>query len=125
MKQLSNHSQISAKVIKVLTLVAIITILCSLFTVTTFATSTDVAGTVQSAFATYVKPQIMKAVNGVVMPIIDAILSVIFIVFIVMAGVNYKKHSGGDFEWHVPAILFAGLVVALTAPLWMWKMIGW
>ena len=125
MKQLSDHSWLSAKVTKVLTLLAIITILSSLFTVTAFATSTDVAGTVTTAFGTYMKPQIMKAVNGIVMPIIDAVLAIFFIVKIVMAGVNYKHNAGGDFEWHIPAILFAGLVISLSAPLWMWKIIGW
>jgi hypothetical protein len=127
MKLSSHKFWNSAKLKRILALLAELTILCSLLAVTAYATTTnnDVAGTVQTAFGTYVKPQIMKAVNGVVMPIIDAILSVLFVVFIVMAGVNYKKHSGGDFEWHVPAALFAGLIVSLTAPLWMWSMIGW
>jgi len=30
-----------------------------------------------------------------------------------------------DFEWHIPAIIFCSLVVSLTAPLWIWNIIGW
>jgi hypothetical protein len=127
MNQLTNKFQISTKTKRIIILTAMLTVVCSIFTVTAFAatTNTDVGGNLQSAFQTYLQPQIIKIVNGVVLPIIDVVLAVYFLVKIVMAGVNYKKNPGGEFEWHVPAILFAGLVIALTASLWMWGIIGW
>jgi hypothetical protein len=127
MKQSFFHFRISTKTKRVLISLSMLAILFSLSSVTAYATAanSDVAGTMQTAFGTYMKPQIIKAVNGIIMPIIDAVIAIFFIIKIVMAGVNYRSNSGGNFEWHVPAILFAGLVISLTAPLWIWGIIGW
>ena len=35
---------------------------------------------------------------------------------------HYRKH--GQFEWAAPAILFACLVFTLTAPTYIWKILG-
>ena len=35
---------------------------------------------------------------------------------------DYRKH--GQFEWTGPAILFACLVFTLTAPTYIWSIIG-
>ena len=35
---------------------------------------------------------------------------------------DYRK--SGQFEWTAPAILFACLVFTLTAPLYIWQIIG-
>ena len=35
---------------------------------------------------------------------------------------DYRKH--GQFEWAAPAILFACLVFTLTAPLYVWQILG-
>ena len=35
---------------------------------------------------------------------------------------DYRKH--GQFEWAAPAILFACLVFTLTAPLYIWQILG-
>ena len=101
-------------------------ILVSLFTATAYASTAggNVSKAVDNAFNTYMKPQIMEIVNNVIFIVIDAVLGVFFIVKLVMAGISYHK-NGGQFEWHVPAILLAGLVVSLSAPLWIWSMIGW
>jgi hypothetical protein len=39
-----------------------------------------------------------------------------------MAYFDYRKH--GQFEWAAPAILFACLVFTLTAPKYIWKILG-
>lgn len=105
---------------------AVAMVFVSLFTTTAYASTAgnNVSKAAEDAFNTYMKPQIMDVVNNIVFVIIDAVLGVFAIVKLVMAGVSYRK-NGGEFEWHVPAILLAGLVVSLTAPLWMWKMFGW
>ncbi len=98
----------------------------SLFTATAYASTAggNVSKAVDNAFNTYMKPQIMEIVNNVILIVVDAILAVIFIIKLVLSGMSYHK-NGGQFEWHVPAILLAGLVVSLSAPLWIWSMIGW
>ena len=40
----------------------------------------------------------------------------------VLAYFDYRKH--GQFEWTAPAILFACLVFTLTAPLYIWTILG-
>ncbi len=126
MKTLPNSIAEPAKVKKFLVLLIALSLLFSLMAVTVYATATnnDVAGTMQNAFDTYVQPQIVKAVNHVVLPIIDGVLIISLVVTLVLAGINYKHNPGGHFEWHIPAILFAGLVVCITAPLWMWTILG-
>ena len=39
-----------------------------------------------------------------------------------MAYFDYKKH--GQFEWTGPVILFACLILTLTAPTYIWTIIG-
>ena len=126
MKQLT-QMRISAKTKRFLTLLVALTLLCSLFAITAYATTTnnDVAGGVTSAFDTYMKPQYKKIVNNVVFPIIDAIVAVFFIVKTIFAIVNYRKSTGAEFEWHAPALLFCALVIAATGPLWVWGLIKW
>jgi hypothetical protein len=108
-------------------MLAALTILLSIFALTALATTTknDVAGAAQDSFETYLKPQIIKAVNEILLPIVDGILAILFIIKIATAGMNYRNGLGEGFGWHVPAILFIGLVVSLTAPLWLWVIIGW
>jgi len=54
--------------------------------------------------------------------VIDLILAVLFFVKISTAYLDYRKH--GTFEWTAPAILLATLIFALTAPLYIWEIIG-
>lgn len=88
-----------------------------------FADTTDVAGAVTTAFGTYMKPQIKSITNGVIMPVLDGCLVIAAIVSAVMAWFNYKKQ--GQFRWEVLAVIGGCLVLSLSAPLWMWKAIGW
>ncbi len=83
--------------------------------------SGDVAGAIQGTWDT-AKTQIKTVVNNVVFPVIDLILAVLFFAKLAMTYMEYRKH--GQFEWAGPAILFATLVFSLTAPLYIWGIIG-
>ena len=81
----------------------------------------DVAGAVNQAW-TGASGQIKTVVNSVVFPALDMILAIAFFGKLGMAYFDYRKH--GHFEWAGPAILFACLVLALTAPLYLWTIVG-
>lgn len=95
-------------------------LLVSVFSMTALA-SGDVAGAVQSTWNT-AQGQIKTVVNSVVFPVIDMILAVLFFAKIGTAYFDYRKH--GQFEFAAPAILFACLVFTLTAPLYIWGVVG-
>ncbi len=90
---------------------------------TAFASSGtgDVASVIQSTW-TAAAGQIKSVVNNVVFPALDMILAVAFFGKVCMSYFDYRKH--GQFEWAGPAILFACLVLALTAPLYIWTIVG-
>lgn len=81
----------------------------------------DVAGAVNEAW-TGASGQIKTVVNSVVFPALDMILAIAFFGKLGMAYFDYRKH--GQFEWTGPAILFACLVFTLTAPTYIWNIIG-
>ena len=106
---------------KILVVVAMLALLVSVMSVTAFAASGDVAGAVQSTWNA-AKVQIKSVVNNVVFPVIDLVLAVCFFAKVALVYMDYRKH--GQLEWTPPAILFATLVFALTAPLYIWDIIG-
>ena len=81
----------------------------------------SVAGAVESTW-TAASGQIKSVVNKVVFPATDMILAIFFFVKLGTAYFDYRKT--GQFEWTAPAILFACLVFTLTAPLYIWGIIG-
>lgn len=95
-------------------------LLAACFSMNAFATG-DVAGAVSSTWTT-AQGQIRTVVDSVVFPVIDVILAVLFFVKIGTAYFEYRKH--GQFEFAAPAILFACLVFTLTAPLYIWGVVG-
>ena len=95
--------------------------LVSIFSITAFAASGDVAGAIENTWDA-AKVQIKQVVNNVVFPVIDLILAVLFFAKLSMAYMDYRKH--GQFEFTAPAILFATLVFSLTAPLYVWQILG-
>ena len=109
------------KYTKILVVVAMLALLVSVMFVTAFAASGDVAGAVQSTWNA-AKVQIKSVVNNVVFPVIDLVLAVCFFAKVALVYMDYRKH--GQLEWTPPAILFATLVFALTAPLYIWDIIG-
>ncbi|MBU5439742.1 DUF3852 domain-containing protein [Tissierella sp. MSJ-40] len=111
------------KVYKRSTLIICIVLMFTLmFSTTAFAAgSGDVAGAIEGTWKD-ASGQIKTVVNKVVFPAIDLILAVFFFAKLGMAYFDYRKH--GQFEWSGPAILFACLVFTLTAPTYIWKILG-
>lgn len=83
------------------------------------------AGNVSSAIENTWKSaqtQIKSVVNNVVFPVVDMILAILFFVKLATAYMDYRKH--GQFEFAAPAILFGCLIFSLTAPTYIWSVLG-
>lgn len=107
---------------KILIIFCLITVMTCMLSVTALAAgSGDVAGAVTSTWKT-ASQQIKTVVDSVVFPAIDLILAVFFFAKLGLAYFDYRKN--GQFEWTAPAILFACLVFTLTAPLYIWSVVG-
>ena len=110
------------KIKKLLVILCAILILTGVLVMTAYAAPTgDVAGAIEGTWNT-ASVQIKTVVNKVVFLAIDLILAVFFFAKLGMAYFDYRKH--GQFEWAAPAILFACLVFMLTAPLYIWQILG-
>lgn len=107
---------------KWLVMVIMVLVLSVTFGTTVCAADTgDVAGAIEGTWKD-ASGQIKTVVNKVVFPAIDLILAVFFFAKLGTAYFDYRKH--GQFEWTAPAILFACLVFTLTAPAYIWKILG-
>lgn len=106
---------------RIILAVVTVVMLVSALSVTAFAASGDVAGAIQNTWNS-AKMQIKSVVNNVVFPVIDLVLAVLFFAKVALAYMDYRKH--GQFEFTAPAILFATLVFSLSAPLYIWSIIG-
>lgn len=106
-----------ARIILAVVMTAILVIVMS----TTCLANGDVAGAIEQTWDS-AKGQIKQVVNNVVFPFIDLVLAVCFFAKVATAYMDYRKH--GQFEFTAPAILFGTLVFSLTAPLYIWKIIG-
>ena len=107
---------------KWMAMLAVSMLLAMMFATTAFAAGTgDVAGAIEGTWTT-ASAQIKTVVNKVVFPAIDLILAVFFFGKLGTAYFDYRKH--GQFEWAAPAILFACLVFTLTAPTYIWTILG-
>ena len=83
--------------------------------------SGDVSGAIESTWSA-AAGQLKTIVNNVVFPAIDMILAIFFFVKLGTTYFDYRKH--GQFEWAPPAILLACLIFTLTAPTYIWGIIG-
>ena len=124
---------------KISAVMCMVFVLVVLFCVPVYA-SGDVAGAIEGTWQTAsqqiktvvdhaiegtwqtASQQIKTVVDHVVFPAIDLILAVFFFGKLGTAYFDYRKH--GQFEWAAPAILFACLVFTLTAPLYIWQILG-
>ncbi len=93
----------------------------SLLSVPAYA-SGDVAGAVESTWST-ASQQIKTVVDNVIFPAIDPSFSPYFF-FAKLGTAYFDFRKTGQFEWTAPAILFACLVFALTAPNYIWGIVG-
>lgn len=110
------------KLKRILPVICIVILMVCMFNVTAYAApSGDVAGAIENTWND-ASAQIKTVVNKVVFPAIDLILAVFFFAKLATAYFDYRKH--GQFEWAAPAILFVCLVFALTAPLYIWSILG-
>ena len=94
--------------------------LCLTLSTAAFAVG-DVASAVQSTWSA-ASEQIKSVVNNVIFPALDMILVVFFFVKLGSAYFDYRQ--GNRFDWAPPAILFVCLVFTLTAPTYIWGIIG-
>lgn len=102
--------------------ICIVLMFTLMFSTIAFASgSGDVAGAIEGTWKD-ASGQIKTVVNKVVFPAIDLILAVFFFAKLGMAYFDYRKH--GQFEWVAPAILFVCLIFTLTAPTYIWKILG-
>ena len=81
----------------------------------------DVSGVIEQTWQSAAQ-QIKTVVNSVVFPALDMILVVLLFVKIASAYMDDRKH--GQMEWAPLAILFAGLIFSLTAPTYIWTILG-
>lgn len=107
------------KVKKMFFIISILSILI-LLPITVYA-SGDVSGAIEDTWNT-ASGQIRSVVDKVVFPAIDMLLAIFFFGKLGTAYFDFRKH--GQFEWSGPAILFVCLVFTLTAPLYIWQILG-
>ena len=108
------------KIKRIVILALVVMAVVAMFAVPVFADG-DVASAVESTWTT-ARTQIKTVVNNVVFPVLDLILAVFF--FIKLGSSYFEYRKSGQFEWAGPAILFACLVFTLTAPTYLWSILG-
>ena len=108
------------KTIRILVLMGVMALL---FAVPAFATGStdDVASVVEETWQDAAE-QIKDVVDGVVFPALDMILAIAFFGKLALSYFDYRRH--GQFEWTGPIILFACLVLTMTAPAYIWNIVG-
>ena len=110
------------KLTRILTMVAVLVLVVTTMAMPAFAASTgNVSGAIENTWNA-AQGQVKDIVNNVVFPVIDLVLAVCFFAKVGLTYMDYRKH--GQFEWTPAAILFATLVFTLTAPLYIWGIIG-
>ena len=105
---------------KIVFCLVIAVLVCLAYSTTAFAAG-DVVGAIEGTWND-ASGQIKTVVNKVVFPAIDLILAVFFFAKLGMAYFDYRK--SGQFEWTGPAILFACLIFTITAPTYIWTILG-
>ena len=108
------------KLTRILTMVAVLVIVVTTMAMPAFAAGI-VSGDIENTW-NEAQGQVKDIVNNVVFPVIDMILAILFFVKIATAYMDYRKH--GQFEFTAPAILFACLLFSLTAPSYIWTVLG-
>ena len=99
-------------------------LLCALCAVPAFAAPASSPGIADVVEQTWqdAASQIKTVVNNVVFPALDLILAIAFFGKLAMSYFDYRQRN--QFEWTGPVILFACLVFTLTAPLYIWTIVG-
>ena len=108
------------KLTRILTMVAVLVLVVTTMAMPAFAAG-NVSGAIENTWNA-AQGQVKDIVNNVVFPVIDMVLAILFFVKIATAYMDYRKH--GQFEFTAPAILFACLLFSLTAPSYIWTVLG-
>lgn len=108
------------KLLKWIAGISVILLMLGISAVTVFAAG-NVSTAIQSTWNS-AQSQIKSVVDNVVFPVVDMILAILFFVKLATSYLDYRKH--GQFEFQAPAILFGCLVFSLTAPLYIWTVLG-
>ena len=102
------------RIVRLFTMFCVLTLLAAFMAIPASAAASNVSGAIEGTW---------NAAKGQVQTIvIDMILAVLLFVKIATAYMDYRKH--GQFEFTAPAILFACLLFALTAPSYIWSILG-
>lgn len=109
------------RIVRLLTMLCVLTLLAAFMAIPASTAASNVSGAIEGTWNA-AKGQVQTIVNNVVFPVIDMILAVLLFVKIATAYMDYRKH--GQFEFTAPAILFACLLFALTAPSYIWSILG-
>ena len=110
------------KILKRGKLLVFCALLCLLLaTVASAAGSGDVASAVESTWTT-ASTQIKTVVDNVVFPVIDMVLAIAFFVKLGTAYFDYRK--SGQFECCLLYTSPSPLVFTLTAPTYIWGIVG-
>ena len=108
------------RLLKIVIMCLLVAVMIGVSTIPVFSAG-DVSTAIQSTWSK-AQTQIKNVVNNVVFPVVDMILAILFFVKLGTAYFDYRKH--GQFEFTAPAILFGCLVFTLTAPLYIWTVLG-
>ena len=108
---------------RILTTMLLLVVMVTMFAIPVFAAETtgNVSSAIQNTWEA-AKGQVKDIVNNVVFPVIDMILAILLFVKIATCYMDYRQH--GKFEFTAPAILFACLLFSLTAPSYIWSILG-
>ena len=109
------------RIVRLFTMAGVMMLLAAFMAIPASAAASTVSGAIEGTWNA-AKGQVQTIVNNVVFPVIDMILAVLLFVKIATAYMDYRKH--GQFEFTAPAILFACLLFALTAPSYIWSILG-
>lgn len=109
------------RIVRLFTMAGVMMLLAAFMAIPASAAASNVSGAIEGTWNA-AKGQVQTIVNNVVFPVIDMILAVLLFVKIATAYMDYRKH--GQFEFTAPAILFACLLFALTAPSYIWSILG-
>ena len=106
---------------KMIILTLTLLLLTSLCCTSALAAGGDVAGAVEQTWTEAAK-QIKSVVETVVFPALNMILAIAFFVKLGSSYFDYRQR--GQFEWVGPVILLACLIFSLSAPKYIWNIIG-
>lgn len=113
-----------SKILSMLLILGVLTVLCA---APAFASggggggAGNVASVVEQTWKD-AAGQIKTVMNSVVFPALSMVLTIAFFCKLGMSFFDYRKK--GQFEFTGPIILFACLIFILTAPLYIWTIVG-